>query len=82
MTTNKNQTSKYTLSPSYLYRCFRNEDEIRFQELHDEMNRIATEWTLKIGRLKEKETFKHLTVKELKRLKALIEEIIEEKVNK
>lgn len=43
------------------------------------MNRIATNWVLKISKLRNKETFKRLTLTELNNLKTIIEEIIQEK---
>ena len=71
--------SKNNFSISYQYRTIRKGDEIIFQELGDQMNRIATNWVLKISKLRNKETFKRLTLTELNNLKTLIEEIIQEK---
>lgn len=62
----------------YKYNCYRLEDEIKFIEFN-ELNQIATERILKISKLRNKETFKHLTLTELNNLKTLIEEIIQEK---
>lgn len=70
-------TNKFSLS--YQYRTIRKGDEIIFQEINDQRNQIATNWTLKISKLRNKETFKRLTLTELNNLKALIEEIISEK---
>lgn len=66
-------------SLSYSYRTYRKDDEIIFQEINDQRNQIATERILKISKLRNKETFKHLTLTELNNLKTLIEEIIQEK---
>lgn len=71
--------NKNKISLSYQYRTIRKDDEIIFQELNDLRNKIATEWTLKISNLRNKETFKRLTLTELNNLKTLIEEIIQEK---
>lgn len=70
-------TNKFSLS--YQCRTIRKGDEIIFQEINDQRNQIATNWTLKISKLRNKETFKRLTLTELNNLKALIEEIISEK---
>ncbi len=70
---------KNNFSLSYQYRTIRKGDEISFQEINDQRNQIATNWTLKISKLRNKETFKRLTLTELTNLKALIEEIISEK---
>lgn len=70
-----------TYNPTFLnykYNCYRLEDEIKFIEFN-ELNQIATEWILKISKLRNKETFKRLTLTELNNLKTLIEEIIQEK---
>lgn len=71
--------SKNKFSLSYQYRTIRKDDEIIFQELNEQRNKIATEWTLRISKLRNKETFKRLTLKELSDLKTLIEEVIQEK---
>lgn len=71
--------NKNKFSLSYQYRTIRKDDEIIFQELDDQRNQIATNWTLKISKLRNKETFKRLTLTELTNLKTLIEEIISEK---
>lgn len=71
--------NKNKFSPSYKYRTIRKDDEIIFQELNEQRNKIATEWTLRISKLRNKETFKRLTLKELSDLKTLIEEVIQEK---
>lgn len=71
-----------TYNPAFLnykYKCFRIGDEIIFQEINDQRNQIATNWILKISKLRNKETFKRLTLTELTNLKTLIEEIISEK---
>lgn len=70
---------KNNFSLSYSYRTIRKDDEIIFQEINDQRNQIATEWILKISKLRNKETFKRLTLTELNNLKTLIEEIIQEK---
>lgn len=70
---------KNKFSLSYLYRTIRKGDEIIFQEINDQRNQIATNWILKISKLRNKETFKRLTLTELTNLKTLIEEIISEK---
>ena len=70
---------KNNFSLSYSYRTYRKDDEIIFQEINDQRNQIATEWILKISKLRNKETFKRLTLTELNSLKTLIEEIIQEK---
>lgn len=70
---------KNNFLPSYLYRTIRKDDEIIFQEINNQRNQIATNWTLKISKLRNKETFNRLTLTELNNLKALIEEIISEK---
>ncbi len=70
-------TNKFSLS--YQYRTIRKGDEIIFQEINDQRNQIATNWTLKISKLRNKETFKRLTLTELTNLKTLIAEIISEK---
>lgn len=71
--------NKNKFSLSYKYRTIRKGDEIIFQEINDQRNQIATNWTLKISKLRNKETFKRLTLTELTNLKTLIEEIISEK---
>lgn len=63
----------------YKYNCYRKDDEIIFQEINNQRNQIATNWILKISKLRNKETFKRLTLTELNNLKTLIEEIIQEK---
>ena len=70
---------KNNFSLSYSYRTIRKDDEIIFQEFNNQRNQIATEWILKISKLRNKETFKRLTLTELNNLKTLIEEIIQEK---
>ena len=70
---------KNNFSISYQYRTIRKGDEIIFQEINDQRNQIATNWILKISKLRNKETFKRLTLTELTNLKTLIEEIISEK---
>nr|DAV17979.1 MAG TPA: hypothetical protein [Caudoviricetes sp.] len=70
---------KNNFSISYQYRTIRKGDEIIFQELNDLRNQIATNWILKISKLRHKEIFKKLTLTELNNLKTLIEEIISEK---
>lgn len=71
--------SKNNFSLSYQYRTIRKGDEIIFQEINNQRNQIATNWILKISKLRNKETFKRLTLTELNNLKTLIEEIIQEK---
>lgn len=71
--------SKNKFSLSCQYRTIRKDDEIIFQEINNQRNQIATNWTLKISKLRNKETFKRLTLTELTNLKTLIEEIISEK---
>ena len=66
---------------SYQYRTIRIDDKIIFQELHDQRNKITTKWILEITKLRNKETFKKLTLTELNNLKSLIEEIIAERFN-
>lgn len=70
-------TNKFSLS--YQYRTIRKGDEIIFQVINDQRNQIVTNWILKISKLRNKETFKRLTLTELTNLKTLIEEIISEK---
>lgn len=70
---------KNNFSLSYSYRTIRKGDEIIFQEINNQRNQIATNWILKISKLRNKETFKRLTLTELNNLKTLIEEIIQEK---
>ena len=71
--------SKNKFSLSYKYRTIRKDNEIIFQEFNEQRNKIATEWTLRIYKLRNKETFKRLTLKELSNLKTIIEEVIQEK---
>ena len=71
--------SENKFSLSYKYRTIRKGNEIIFQEINDQGNKIVTEWMLKISKLRNKETFKRLTLKELSDLKKLIEEVIQEK---
>lgn len=71
--------NKNKFSLSYKYRTICKDDEIIFQEFNDQRNQIVANWMLKISKLRNKETFKRLTLKELSDLKMLIEEVIQEK---
>ena len=74
--------NKNKFSLSYKYRTIRKGDEIIFQEINEQINKITTEWTLRISKLRNKEILKALTLTELTNLEVLIKEIIEEKDGK
>ena len=74
--------NKNKFSLSYKYRTIRKDDEIIFQEINEQINKITTEWTLRISKLRNKEILKALTLTELTNLEVLIKEIIEEKDGK
>lgn len=74
--------NKNKFSLSYKYRTIRKGDEITFQEINEQINKITTEWTLRISKLRNKEILKALTLTELTNLEVLIKEIIEEKDGK
>lgn len=71
--------SKNKFSLSYQYKTIRKDNEIVFQEIDNQRNKICTEWMLKISKLRNKEILKSLTLTELTNFKILIEEIIQEK---
>lgn len=70
---------KNKFSLSYQYKTIRKDNEIVFQEIDNQRNKICTEWMLKISKLRNKEILKSLTLTELTNFKILIEEIIQEK---
>lgn len=65
--------SRNKFSLSYQYRAIRKDNEIVFQEFDNQINKICTEWMLKISNLRNKEILKTLTLTELTNLKILIE---------
>lgn len=70
---------KNKFSLSYQYKTIRKDNEIVFQEIDNQRNKICTEWMLKISKLRNKEILKSLTLTELTNFKILIKEIIQEK---
>lgn len=63
----------------YKYNCCRIGNKIIFEEIDDQRNKIATQYLIKITKLRHKEIFKKLTLKELNNVKTIIEEVISEK---
>lgn len=64
----------------YSYQCYRIGNNIHFNEFNSERNAIIEKISLEIKKLQQKEIFKKLNIKELRKLKKLIEEIIQEKL--
>lgn len=64
----------------YSYQCYRIGNKIYFNEFNRERNAIIEKISLDIKKLQQKEIFKKLNIKELTKLKKLIEEILQEKL--
>ena len=63
---------KNKFSLSYQYKTIRKDNEIVFQEIDNQGNKICTEWMLKISKLRNKEILKSLNISFFRFNKALL----------